>query len=550
MHYDERHAIWILWYTAQAIAGRVSWPYTDHLLSPHGISVLVDGVGPLNGILALAFWPWGAAAAFNGAALLGLGLSGWCLYGLARDVGLRRGPAFVAGALFMLWPIHLIALTGHLEKLFIGMLPLTLRAGLRAFDPQRHRAWLMAPGAALLGALLQNGNQFVFAAMGIVLVGIQTCLAAPPAERAQRCRRMLLSAAFSMATCGPLLLAIARVMRDPTLHVVLGDESKYYSPDALSLFLPAPHQRWAAWLFPSAMHTFNYAWESTLPGLNPSATWYGTGLETAIAIPLVALALCACAWRDRAARRWVLFGACFAVLCLGSRLRLNGHATGLPMPYGVLKRTPGFNVMRTPGRFMLLGSVGFALGAGVGLATLAKRFPRHGHLVVVAVSGVALAECWPRPWPQSALPPVPEFYRQLASAPGQGAVFDLPHGWSPYNGRSSAYMYYQTFHGRPIAWSYLSRYHLRYPNPDLESIWEAAAPAGRALRARLNALGYRYVVFHKFEGMFGGGQVSSGHVAQPRGSPASPQSDPFIRDAFRGEAPAYEDPLVVVYAID
>ena len=31
--------------------------------------------------------------------------------------------------LFLLWPIHLIALTGHLEKLFVGMLPLTLLAG-------------------------------------------------------------------------------------------------------------------------------------------------------------------------------------------------------------------------------------------------------------------------------------------------------------------------------------------------------------------------------------------------------------------------------------
>ena len=78
--YNKRHAIWVMWYTAQALAGRVSWPDTTHLLWPHGISVLVDGVGPVNAIVALPFWPWGAAAAFNGAALAGLALSGWCLY--------------------------------------------------------------------------------------------------------------------------------------------------------------------------------------------------------------------------------------------------------------------------------------------------------------------------------------------------------------------------------------------------------------------------------------------------------------------------------------
>ena len=33
VHYDQRHAIWILWHTAQAIAGQVSWPYTTQLLT-------------------------------------------------------------------------------------------------------------------------------------------------------------------------------------------------------------------------------------------------------------------------------------------------------------------------------------------------------------------------------------------------------------------------------------------------------------------------------------------------------------------------------------
>src|SRR4051812_44022238 len=258
VHYDERHAIWMLWYTAQALAGRVSWPDTTHLLWPHGISVLVDGVGPLNGVLALPFWPWGAAAAFNGTALLGIALSGWSLYALARGIGLARGPAFVAGALFLLWPMHLISITDHLEKLFLGMLPLTLLAGLRAFDPGRGRAWLAMPGVALLGALLQNGNQFIFAALGVAFVGVQAWLAAPVEERRPRLRRMLVAGALSLVICAPLLLAIVKVMRDPTLFVALGEHTRYYSPDALSLVLPSPHQRWAAWLFPSDMHLRNY----------------------------------------------------------------------------------------------------------------------------------------------------------------------------------------------------------------------------------------------------------------------------------------------------
>jgi hypothetical protein len=546
--YDERHAIWVLWYTAQALAGRVSWPETTHLLWPHGISVLVDGVGPLNALAALPFWPWGAAAAFNGAALVGLALSGWCLYGLARGIGLPRGPAFVAGALFLLWPIHLIGLTGHLEKLFIGMLPLTLLAGLRAFDPQRGRGWLAAPGLALLGALLQNGNQFTFAALGVGLVGVQTWWAAPSADRPPRLRRMLIAAGLAAAICAPLLVAIVGVMRDPELNVVLGDASFYYSPDALSLVLPGPHQWWAGWLYPDRMHLPDFVWASTLPGLNPTPTWYGTGLETAVGIPLIAIGLCVYAWRTGAARPWILFGLAFAVLSLGARLRIDGVATPVRLPFAAAKRVPGLDVMRTPGRYMFLGAVGLALGAGAGLAALTRRYPSHTTPLVAAAAAIAALELWPAPWPQTALPQVPEFYRQLAAAPG-GAVLDLPHGGYAHNDVASAYMYYQTIHQHPIAWSYLSRSHVRHPIEGLDGLWRADAPAGPALRQRLRELGYRYVVVHRQPEIFAGGRVEAGQLGQPRNPPAVAESERLIHDAFAGEAPAHVDDLVTVWTV-
>jgi hypothetical protein len=547
VHYDERHAIWVLWYTAKALAGQVSWPHTTHLLWPNGISVLVDGVGPLNGMIALPFWPWGAAAAFNGTALSGLALSGWCLYALARCIGVERGPAFVAGALYLLWPLHLISLTGHLEKLFVGMLPLTLLAGLRAFEPDRGRAWLAAPGLALLGALLQNGNQFVFAALGVAVVGVQAWLAAPAAERPARLRRMAIAAALSLAICAPLLLAIAQVMRDPTLYVALGEQTRYYSPDALSLLLPSPHQRWAFWLFPSDMHLTNYVWAPTWCVLEPQTDWYGVGLETAITVPLAAVALCAVAWRERAARPWIVFGLIFAVLCLGPRLRLFGAMLPIAMPYDALQHVPGLDIMRTPGRFMLLGSIGFSLAAGLGLAALARRRPSGGAALVALAAVVVAAECWPRPWAQTALPHVPGFYRQLAADRSGGAVLDLPHGWYNRSDRASAYMYYQTIHGHPIAWSYLSRYHKRFPNAGLDPLWNLQLPAGAALRARIKALGFRWVVWHKHPGMFVGGRVSTGMLAQPAGPPAPLDRHPIFRDAFAGERPVYDDDLITVF---
>jgi hypothetical protein len=549
VHYDERHAIWVLWYTAQALAGRVSWPDTTHLLFPHGISVLVDGVGPLNGVLALPFWPWGAAAAFNGAALTGLTLSGWSLYALARSIGLARGPAFVAGGLFLLWPIHLMGLTGHLEKLFAGMLPLTLLAGLRAFEPQRGRGWLIAPGLGLLGALLQNGNQFTFAALGLALVGVQTWLAAPASERPERVRRMLLAAIASVVMCGPLLFAIVRVMQGAGMGIALAEHGGYYSPDALSLVLPGPHQWWAGWLYPTRGHLPDYVWASTISVLNPTPAWYGTGLETAVGIPLTALLLGAWACRERAGRDWVLFGLAFAALCLGPRLRIDGVVTSIRMPFVVTKRIPALNVMRTPGRYMLAGSVGFSLAAGVGLAGLIRRRPSRSAALIGMAAAVAAIECWPAPWPQTALPQVPDFYRRLASEQGRGAILDLPHGVAD-NGYASAYMYYQTIHQHPIAWSYLSRSYASFPVTGLDGLWQPDAPAGAPLRRRLRELGYRYVVVHRYPEMFRGGWVELGRLGSPQSAPQPPEAERLIREAFAGEAAAYEDHLVAVWTIE
>lgn len=547
--YDERHAIWVTWYTAQALAGRAPWPYTTDVFFPTGASMLVNGVGPLNGVLALPFWPWGAAAAFNGATVLGVALSGWCLYALAREIGLPRGPAFVAGALYLLWPIHLIGLTGHLEKAFVGLLPLAMLAGLRAFDPGRAAAWLLAPGAVLLAALLQNGNQFMFAALGLALLGVQTLWAAPAAERRARLLRLLGAAAGAAAICGPLLLAIVRVMRNPALEVALGGLSSYYSPDALSLVLPGPHQWWTRWLFPDEMHLPDYVWASTVSGLSPKPGWYGTGLETAVAIPITAIVLGAFGWRDRVGRAWLLFGLAFALLCLGPRLRINGTVTPMRLPYVVVKRVPGLDVMRTPGRFMLLGAVGFALTAGVGLAALARRHPARATALVSVAAAAAVVECWPRTWPQTALPQVPPFYQRLAGERSGGAVLDLPQGWVPWNNHATAYMYFQTVHRRPIAWADLGRDYLRYPVAGIDALVEPGRPVGAGIRDHLRALGYEYVVVHRYPATFGNGWVAHGHDGRPVGPAHDPREERLIREAFDGVPPSYEDGLVSVWTV-
>ena len=69
------------------------------------------------------------------------------------------------------------------------------------------------------------------------------------------------------------------------------------------------------------------------------------------------------------------------------------------------------------------------------------------------------------------------------------------------------------------------------------------------MRRRLRALGYRFVVVHRHPATFGSGWVSQGFDGRPVGQPLDPASERLIAAAFPGEAPAYEDELIAVWAV-
>ncbi|MPY90052.1 MAG: hypothetical protein GEU99_19285 [Luteitalea sp.] len=581
--YDQRHTIWILWHIKEALLGRQPWLTADLLFYPHGVSTLIDGVGPISGLFALPFWPQGPVAAYNGATLVALALSGWCMYVLARygrgllsivagapappsdppalrsgrragssRSGLHPTAAFFAGAVFMVWPIHLVALYGHLEKVFVGLLPLNVLAGLLAYDPARSPRWLCAPAVALLLILLHNGNQFTFALLALAALAALGLVLRRGETRRPFLVRVLASGAIALAVTAPLLMKLAHVARDPAMSVTLGDQSSHYAPDLLQFFVPSIHQTTTGRLFYPHYDTvlLDFTRQSVIPVLSPRADWYGSGIETAVTIPITMLVLASLAWfgSRRATVAWLLFGGAFVVLAMGPSLRVAGWDT-IPLPYAWLSRVPGFDVMRTPGRFMMMASVGLAIVAALGLARLMDRTPRRAHLVAPLLTVLVLLECWPRPWPQQVLPPVPTFYTRLAQDPGRYAVLDLPSGFGSPN-HASAYQYYQLTHRKPIAWGYLSRPFVRYPIDGLRGILDEHAPDAIDTREHLARLGYRFVVWHKRHAeLFGSRrpeQVGDGRFREP---PAAALSNAFLRQAFKGESPIVDDDLVTVYRI-
>ncbi|MFN8472984.1 MAG: hypothetical protein U0822_12420 [Anaerolineae bacterium] len=542
---DARLNIWILWHTQQALLFRQPLLGAPTLYWPLGTSLLTQSPGPLMGLFALPFWPLGVEATYNATLMVGLTLTGFCMYLLARELGLRRWVALFAGVVYMTVPMALGGLLQHMDKTFLGLLPLTVWAMLRAFDPRRSIWWGTATAAILALTILHGGWHFVQAVFAVAFFLVVFWLTNPTGDRRFLWQRTLVLGVSVLVLVGPFLVGIARASADPALHVDNGLQSYEHHPDLAEFFLPSQYSI----LFGPAVLAFLERF-----GITPT-------VETAVSLVYTGLIL-AVIGVVRGGRRaivWLLFTLFFFVLALGPVLKVLGqkeftlYKLPIILPYAVVSDLPGMAFMRTPGRFMMMAFVGFAILAAFGLQWLVTRFPSWRRVLPAAAIALVLIEVWPRPWPTEVMRPVPDFYKQIASDPAMYGVFDLPQkprSDASAAGYSSFYQMYQMTHHKGIATGFLSFTPPRHPLfPGLFQTDPTPPDAlvnGQKVSSYTNAAyelaeqGYRYVVRHK---------PDKNYAEFKPGSRGDKIAEDFVRNAFPNQAPIVDDDLTTVYAL-
>ncbi|MFN8475207.1 MAG: hypothetical protein U0822_23695 [Anaerolineae bacterium] len=541
--------IWVLWHAKEALLGHQSLFYADLLYYPIGTSMLTQSPGPLLGLLALPFWGLGFAAAYNATLLLGLWLSGVAMYLLARDLGMNRPVALFSAVVLMTAPMVLGGLPMHMDKVFIALLPLALLAWRRALDPARSVGWVAVTAFIVLLTTLHGGWHFIQVMLAIFFFGAVAWIQ-PAGKRRDLARREILFLALIAILVGPFLFATLRASGNPEIALNRTEWSLYLQPDAIQFLLPTGFSRLLAAPSLDILARYKIPWT----------------IESAIDVGWIPLALAllgvAAAWRKT--RWWAVLLTICMVLALGAQLSILGERTftkyNLPvlLPYAFITSLPGLSFMRTPGRFMMLGSVVLAVLAGYGLAWLTTRWPRWRNATVVAAALLVLIPAWPGPWPQEALRPPPAFYQQIAADPERYGVFDLPlrthepypEWWIPY---TAYYQLDQMTHGKGIAAGYLSFVYHEHP---LFPCWYAddQTPGdvkinGDKISCFTNAQyelarnGYRYVVLHKAKPEF-----PDFNDLKP-GSWMYKVSHAFVDAALPDVAPIADDDMATVYAI-
>jgi hypothetical protein len=421
---------WILWWNAQAVPFTDAWwnapvffPMRDALaLSEHlaGLSIfstplMLAGLNPLG--------------AYNVVLILTVALSGFFAYLLVLRLTGSRVAAMCGGLAYAFSPYRASQL-GHLQVLASHWMPLVLLA-MHEYIGGGRRLWLGVLAVAWLLQALSNGYYLLFLPVLIAL-----WLAWFVRWRTAPQRGLILAGVWIASS----MVLVPVLLKYHAVHQRLGltrsfEEIRTFSADPGS-FLRASS---LMWLWPYAEP---YGSEDQLfPGILPIALVAAMAVVTARAARS--------ALKDAvAARSAALFYAIAAVfmwmLAFGPADE-GATAAVLWHPYTILTVVPGFNGLRVPARFAMLGTLCIAVAAGLAVERLA---PRGRHRTVFAALLIAgfVADGWMKALPLFA-PPM----RVPLPAIPNAVVVELPPEDSNVGVAS---MYRSMFHGRPVVSGY------------------------------------------------------------------------------------------------
>lgn len=136
---DAPQNIWNFWWVGRALAGGQNPFFTPLLYYPQGVQMLLQTLNIVAiGLTLPANWLLGPLAAYNLAAILGVALTGYFGFLLARAFAPGTAGPLLAGALLTACPLHIAKLdSGQLNFVSVQWLVLFMLSAVWLVTPRR-----------------------------------------------------------------------------------------------------------------------------------------------------------------------------------------------------------------------------------------------------------------------------------------------------------------------------------------------------------------------------------------------------------------------------
>jgi len=470
----------VLWWNATHLPFTAAWWNQPWFHPSTGVTAFTENLVGLAPIATPAYWATrDAVSAYNITLFATFPLSAFACYFLVRRLTGRVDAGIVAGLAFGFNPYRASGELGHIQSLAAFYLPVAL-AALHAFLETRRAAWLGVFGAAWILQSLANGYYLLFGgvliAFWLVYFGSTRRTWKPAAHAA---------GAWVLASVPlvPILLTYRRIHEQFGLHRTF-DEAVAFSAHPDSWLHTASFVRlWGGVLavgrdnmFPGVTVVVLVA-AAIVAGLSRVRPGSRTSVlrrvaQAALAVGALASVVTLVAFAFSGGRLAVFIGdtllfrmsdpyravillllcgvpllwlspirsvlvrrhpfvfyafatIVMAVLACGPILRLHEVVVLDPAPYSWLRELPGFNGLRVPARFWMMGVLCLSVSSGLALTALTSsgRFVRS-VIFAVACAGI-LADGW-----LTALPtrPAPERWTVVPGSDSSLPLLELPIG--------------------------------------------------------------------------------------------------------------------------
>jgi hypothetical protein len=474
----------ILWWNATRVPFSPQWWTPPHYYPSEGIAAFTENLAGLGVLTTPMLWlTQDPVQTYNLAVYLTWPLSAMGVYLLLLGLQARAGPAFVGGLAFGFAPYR-IAQMGHLQVLACFWLPLAL-LGLHLYREQRRRRWLVLFGTAWLLQSLTNGYFMLF---GAVLIGLWIAYFCSTAADRRLALPIVGAWTIATLPLVPVLLQYRDVHARYGLTRGLGAIVQYSAEPWAWLRVSELAQVWRdrigdaggeANLFPGltgilivlAAGVFALVRPRSIHTATPNPNrrlWYLRRAALVVAIisaSLVVVTLFTGPWRvaplglplrmssvDRALFVALAAGAIFfftgdgrrrlnsvrgplffyglatvlvAVFCMGPQVRFGNRVLLDTAPYAWLLVLPGFDGLRVPTRFWMIGALCLGTAAGLALDRVAPTNRGWRAALVVLLSCGVLADGWLREMPMAT---PPQHWPEVEAAHVDRAILELPLG--------------------------------------------------------------------------------------------------------------------------
>jgi hypothetical protein len=469
----------VLWWNATVLPFSSAWWNPPYFHLTQGVAAFTENLVGISVTASPILWLTGnPLSAYNVSLFLSWPLCALSVYLLVFFLTRHADAAFLSGLAFAFSPYRM-AEYGHLQMMAFYWMPIAL-VGLHGYLARRRAWWLILFAAAWALQSLANGYMLI---MGHVLLGLWILYFCSKRESWSAAWRILLAWAGASLVLAPILLKYRAVHDAYNLKRILtvpqafshpitafgevapqswlwgrvlppGDDEMFPGATALVMVAVAAlgAVTWRAWdgdgrracrivrvtcvavgalALAAAIRTLTVgAWSIDIGGLSLRMSNLNRAIG-AILVSGVTLFVMTPGLRSALARRSALLFyaagiAVFGLFSLGPVFRAGDGVVGPMAPYQfLLSYVPGFDQVRVPTRFWLIGVLCLSASAGIVLARVGRPGSWLRTAVFVAASCGVLGDGWLTGIPMST---APQLWPVVESRSRTLPILELPFG--------------------------------------------------------------------------------------------------------------------------